>query len=151
MAHIDSSRSGVTRWRTVGMISTMVCALSACGGGGGGATTTASPNTAPITNVPTSLASFTPTGSLPQNYLAMQAVPFASIQTAALGLPASSRPSYLKIWMIDPSTQEPVLLSLGVWDPNVAPPPIHPPRAVTVIHYEIYNDAGSVTGEWSLS
>lgn len=123
-------------------------ALSACGGGGGGGSAAA-----PVTTVTaaTGLSEFTPSGVPPENYLAMQAVPFSSIQAAALNLPASSRPSYLKIWLIDPATQEPVLLSLGVWDPSVTPQPVHPPKAVSVIYFEIYNDAGSVSGEWSIS
>lgn len=88
---------------------------------------------------------------MPENHYPMMAVPGETILMASGGLPASSSPSYLKIWFVDPASGEPVLLSLGRWAPGTPLAQIQPPKAVQTIYFELFNDAGTVSGEWRVS
>ncbi|MFM2053156.1 MAG: hypothetical protein RL456_1193 [Pseudomonadota bacterium] len=147
--HGMPSRTGPDRGRG-GMVRALLAAmaglsLGACGGGGGG-------DAAPAAPEATAMSSFTiAADAMPENYRPAGTVRGDLVQAAAARLPAdpAGGATYLKVWTDDPATGEPAVLSLGPWQTGQAAARIQVATAATVVHFELYNAAGSVTGEWT--
>lgn len=92
-----------------------------------------------------------PAGAMPENYRPASTVRTDLVQVAAASLPADPQggTTYLKVWTDDPITGEPAVLSLGSWQADQAPARIQVATSATVVHFELYNAAGAVTGEWT--
>lgn len=130
----------------------IVCLLSACGGGGGGSADPGSGGTThPTAQGSNGLNSFTAPPSVPANFRPAASVPPELLASASGALPASAQPGYLKVWTIDPATSEAQVVLLTQWTTGMTLPDLQIPRAVSTVYFEIYNDAGSVSGEWSPS
>ncbi|WP_373975538.1 hypothetical protein NT239_01980 [Chitinibacter sp. SCUT-21] len=131
--------------------------LTACGGGGGGggggassATLGTPAPTATAASVST-LNAFRGSGDIPSSFREVTPLAIAPLQAAAAGLPSGAGLiNYLKVTFNDPVTGEATLLSLGRYQDRV-PLRVQVPAGVTQIQFEIYNSAGSVSGQWSLS
>lgn len=119
--------------------------LAACGGGGTATADTATPEASAMT------AFSVPAGAMPENYRPAGTVRTDLIQAAAASLLVDPQggTTYLKVWIVDPATGEPAVLSLGPWQADQAPARIQVATSATVVHFELYNAAGAVTGEWT--
>lgn len=122
--------------------------LAACGGGDKGSTS------ATASTMPTASAMSTfsvEAGAMPENFRALGTVRTDLVRAAAASLPADPQggTTYLKVWTDDPATGEPAVLVLGPWQADQAPARIQVATSATVVHFELYNAAGSVTGEWT--
>jgi hypothetical protein len=128
-------------------------ALVACGGGGAstdGSTSTGADGAATNASPSTALADFRATTGVPQNFRAAATLPAELVSAAAAQLPPSTRATYLKVWVADPATGSPNVLSFGRWSAQQSLPTVQPQLAVDTVRFEVYNDAGSVSGEWRL-
>lgn len=145
-------RQGLERRIACASMMWVACMLSACGGGGGGDSSggTSTTTTSTIQSV-TGLNDFSAPPSIASNYRPATTVPPELLQTANASLPTSSEAGYLKVWIVDPTTSQAQVLLLTQWVFGMTVPEFQVPRAVSTVYFEIYNDAGSVQGEWSPS
>lgn len=116
----------------------LAVALAGCGGGGSGDVVTV------VAPASTALRDFTAASTLAfVSYKSLSIAPADLVAVATL--PASSGPTFVKIWFDDPDAGSTVLF-LGRWSSLTTGTHFDVPAGIRSVQYQAYNENGSVSG-----